>query len=93
MKEFVVYIMTNKSGTLYTGVTSDVHRRVEQHKAKETKGFTQKYNIDQLVYCEVHQSVHDAIRREKQIKGWRRTKKIALIEESNPKWRDLSDEL
>ncbi|MCH8204318.1 MAG: GIY-YIG nuclease family protein [Candidatus Hydrogenedentes bacterium] len=93
MKEYAVYILTNKSRTLYTGVTSDICRRVRQHKTKDTKGFRQKYNIDRLVYCEVHQSVHDAIRREKQIKGWLRAKKIGLIEESNPNWRDLSDDI
>ncbi len=93
MKEYAVYILTNKSGTLYTGVTSDIRGRIHQHKAKETRGFTQKYNIDRLVYCEVHPSVHDAIWREKQIKDWLRAKKIAPIEESNPKWRDLSDDV
>ena len=93
MKEYWIYILTNKSGTLYTGVTSDLRQRVHQHKEKQFKGFTERYNIDKLVYCEVHQSVHDAIRREKQLKGWRRAKKIVLIEESNPEWRDLSEDL
>jgi len=93
VKEYWVYILTNKSGTLYVGVTSDLRRRIQQHRTKEFGGFTAKYNIDKLVYCEVHQSVHDAIGREKQLKGWRREKKISLIEESNPKWRDLSESL
>ncbi|MDK1021979.1 MAG: GIY-YIG nuclease family protein [Candidatus Hydrogenedentes bacterium] len=93
MTEYWVYILTNKSGTLYIGVTSDIHKRIHQHKEKQIEGFTKKYNIDQLVYCETHQSIHDAIRREKQLKGWLRAKKIALIEKSNPEWRDLSGDL
>jgi putative endonuclease len=80
MKQFYVYIMTNKSRTLYTGLTNDLERRVYEHKKKLVPGFTTKYNITQLVYFEVTQDVGVAIAREKQIKGWLRTKKIALID-------------
>ena len=89
-KQFYVYIMTNKSHTLYTGVTNDLERRVYEHKQKLVAGFTAKYNIDRLVYYEATEDVNSAIYREKQIKGWLRAKKIALIESMNPKWTDLS---
>jgi putative endonuclease len=89
-KQFCVYIMTNKSRTLYTGVTNDLERRVYEHKKKLVPGFTAKYNIDRLVYYEATQDVNAAISREKQIKGWLRAKKIVLIESVNPDWRDLS---
>ncbi len=82
--------MTNKSRTLYTGVTNDLERRVYEHKQKLVPGFTAKYNITRLVYFEVTQDVQAAITREKQIKGWLRSKKIALIESVNPEWKDLS---
>ena len=90
MKKFYVYIMTNKSKTLYTGVTNNIYRRVHDHKKKEIAGFTQKYNITLLVYYEEFEGIYDAIAREKQIKGWLRAKKIALIESVNPTWNDLS---
>ena len=90
MKQYYVYIMTNHSRTLYTGMTNDLHRRVWQHKQKRIEGFTKRYNITQLVFYEQTPDVHAAIAREKQIKGWVRRKKIALIEESNPEWKDLS---
>ena len=90
MKQYYVYIMTNKSRTLYTGVTSDLGRRVYEHKRKLVPGFTSKYRITQLVYFEVTQDIYAAIAREKQIKGWLRGKKIALIESVNPEWKDLS---
>src|SRR5262245_11344839 len=90
VKQFYVYIMTNKSRTLYTGVTNDLERRVYEHKKKLVPGFTAKYNIDRLVYYEATEDVNVAISREKQIKGWLRAKKIALIESTNPKWTDLS---
>ena len=89
-KEYYVYIMTNKSRTLYTGVTNDLMRRVYEHKNKLVKGFTSKYNIQYLVYYEMTTNIHTAIAREKQIKGWLRTKKIALIETANPEWTDLA---
>ena len=82
--------MTNKSRTLYTGVTNDLERRVYEHKHKLVPGFTSKYNITQLVYYEETDDVNIAIAREKQIKGWLRAKKIALIESINPEWKDLS---
>lgn len=92
MRQYYVYIMTNHSRTLYTGVTNDLQRRVLEHKRKQIPGFTQKYNITQLVYYEETPDVKTAIAREKQIKGWLRSKKIALIESLNSGWRDLSDE-
>ncbi len=92
VKQYYVYIMTNKSRTLYTGVTNDLERRVYEHKEKLVPGFTAKYNVTQLVYFEVTQDVRGAIAREKQIKGWLRRKKIALIESVNPEWKDLSTE-
>jgi putative endonuclease len=91
-KEYYVYIMTNKSRTLYTGVTNDLMRRVYEHKNKLLEGFTSKYSIQYLVYYEATSSIDSAIRREKQIKGWLRAKKIALIESTNPEWEDLSAE-
>jgi putative endonuclease len=88
--QYFVYIMTNKSGTLYVGVTNDLERRVQEHRNKLVKGFTAKYNIDRLVHFEVADEPRAAIAREKQIKGWLRAKKIALIESGNPRWLDLS---
>ncbi len=90
MKEFHVYILTNKSRTLYTGVTGDLEGRVFQHKQGQGSKLTCTYKIDQLVYCETFTNSLDAIAREKQIKGWLRVKKIALIESVNPNWEDLS---
>ncbi len=85
--------MTNKSRTLYTGVTNDLMRRVHEHKTRlDPKSFTSKYNIQFLVFYETSSSVQVALEREKQIKGWLRKKKIALIESVNPNWKDLSDE-
>ena len=89
--QYFVYIMTNKSGTLYTGVTNNLERRIYEHKHHLVKGFTNKYNIDKLVYFEETNDIHAAISREKQIKGWLRKKKIALIESMNPGWKDLSE--
>jgi putative endonuclease len=91
-KQYYVYIMTNRSGTLYTGVTSDLRRRVYEHKHKLIPGFTSKYNITRLVYYEATNDVNAAIAREKQIKGWLRRKKIALVESTNPKWQDLAQD-
>ena len=84
VKQFYVYITTNKSRTLYTGVTNDLERRVYEHKQKLIPGFTAKYNISRLVYFEATEDVEAAIAREKQIKGWLREKKMALIESVNP---------
>jgi putative endonuclease len=83
--------MTNKSGTLYTGVTNNLERRIYEHKHHLVKGFTNKYNIDKLVYFEETSDINAAITREKQIKGWLRKKKIALIQSMNPEWKDLSE--
>ncbi len=82
--------MSNRSHTLYVGVTNDLQRRVYHHKHKLIEGFTSRYNITMLVYYEETSDVRTAIEREKQIKGWLRAKKIALIESMNPKWKDLS---
>jgi putative endonuclease len=84
--------MTNKSRNLYTGVTGNLMRRVHEHKNKLIEGFTSKYNIHILVYYESTSNVHAALAREKQIKGWLRSKKINLIESMNPEWKDLSEE-
>lgn len=92
MHEYYVYIATNKSGTLYTGVTNNIRLRMHEYKTKAAPGFTSKYNIDRLVYYEVFEDIRAAIDREKQIKGWLRSKKLKLIQESNPDWRDLSAE-
>tara|TARA_B100000315_G_scaffold82309_1_gene75440 strand:- start:664 stop:954 length:291 start_codon:yes stop_codon:yes gene_type:complete len=90
-KEYFVYILTNKSKTLYTGVTNNLIRRVSEHKEKKIHGFTRKYNINKLLYYEVTNDVYAAISREKQIKGLLRSKKIALIESINPESCDLSE--
>jgi putative endonuclease len=82
--------MTNRSKTLYTGVTDSLIRRVREHKLGIGSAFTSKYELDRLVYFERFQDIHNAIEREKQIKGWLRIKKIALIVSVNPAWRDLS---
>lgn len=92
MKVYTVYILTNRSGTLYIGMTNDLPRRVAEHKARRGSAFTSKYNIDRLIYVEETSDVREAIAREKQLKGWSRAKKIALIESVNPEWRDLSVE-
>ncbi len=90
MNTYYVYILTNRSGTLYIGVTNDLQRRVYQHQHKLIPGFTAKYNITRLVYFEATSDIRSAIEREKQLKGWLRAKKIALIEAVNPNWDDLS---
>ncbi|MCB0185227.1 MAG: GIY-YIG nuclease family protein [Caldilineaceae bacterium] len=89
-RSYYVYIMTNRTRTLYTGVTNNLQRRVYEHKHKVNLGFTSKYNINQLVYYEETNSIHVAIVREKEIKNWLRRRKVALIESKNPTWRDLS---
>ncbi len=90
MNQYYIYILSNKSKTLYTGITNNLERRVFEHKSKKIKGFTSKYNITLLVYYEITNDVKSAIAREKQIKGWVRKKKIDLIESMNPEWNDLS---
>lgn len=90
-RRYYVYIMTNRSRTLYTGVTNDLQRRVSEHKRKLADGFTKKYNIARLVWYEESHDIRAAIANEKRIKGWLRAKKVALIESANPNWADLSD--
>ncbi|HVN29648.1 MAG TPA: GIY-YIG nuclease family protein [Candidatus Binataceae bacterium] len=91
-REFYAYILTNRTHTLYVGVTSDLYHRVEEHRNGTGGAFTSKYKITRLVYFEQFDSPSEAIAREKEIKGWLRRKKIALIEAENPKWSDLSRE-
>jgi putative endonuclease len=93
MKEhgYFVYIMSSRSGTLYIGMTNSIYRRALQHKRGEIDGFSNKYRCNRLVYCESFDNVHKAIGREKQLKGWRRSKKIALIESKNLRWEDLAE--
>ena len=91
MKTFYVYILASKLRVLYVGVTNDLPYRLSQHCLKQVPGFTARYNVNQLVYYEVFGNARAAIAREKQIKGWRRSKKLNLIESVNPKWRDLSE--
>ena len=84
-----VYILTNRSGTLYVGVTNDLERRLAEHATGGAASFTGRYALDRLVYAEPYPDVRDAIAREKQLKGWRRAKKVALVNAANPAWRDL----
>ena len=92
MKKSHVYIITNKNNTvLYIGVTSDLVKRMYQHKSKTYKGFAVKYNCDKLVYFEEFDSINNAINREKQLKKYKRFKKINLIELENSEWKDLSE--
>ncbi len=91
-RDYSTYIMASRSRTLYVGVTGDLRKRVFQHKWKEHEGFTARYNCDRLVWFERHQYVQSAIAREKELKGWSRSKKIALIESLNAAWVDLSRE-
>jgi putative endonuclease len=86
-KIYFVYIMSNRSKTLYMGITGNLIQRVRRHKLGIAPRFTTKYKLDRLVYFERFENVHNAIEREKEIKGWLRIKKIALIESVNPAWR------
>ena len=93
-KQYFIYILTNKyNNVLYTGVTNDLKRRLYEHKMRLVKGFTQKYNVDKLVFYEECRDVKSAIAREKQIKGGSRKKKIDLITSVNSEWKDLYDEI
>ena len=85
------YMMASASGVLYVGVTNNLERRVSEHKSKRTTGFTSAYNVTKLVYFESFGNIKDAIAREKQWKSWRRSKKVALLEATNPQWQDLSE--
>ncbi|HSF79630.1 MAG TPA: GIY-YIG nuclease family protein [Anaerolineales bacterium] len=92
MARYYVYILTNPSGTLYIGITNNIMRRMYEHKKKLVPGFTRKYKLSRLVYYEETGDAAAAIAREKQIKGWLRAKKIALIDTLNPRWEDLSED-
>lgn len=94
MKDYYVYIMSNKPhGTLYVGITSDLKRRVWEHRNGVAEGFSKKHGLKSLVYYEVSNDAHEAIKREKRLKRWNRAWKITLIEEDNPNWTDLYLEL
>ncbi len=89
-RDYFVYIMASNTRTLYIGVTNNLERRVWEHKQKETPGFTQRYDATMLVYYEGFGDVTVAIGREKELKGWRREKKVALLESTNAQWQDLA---
>lgn len=89
---YTVYILGSLTGTPYVGITSDLVARVHQHRDHTFPGFTAKYDVNRLLYYEIYEEVRNAIAREKQLKGWRREKKIALIEKQNPHWKDLGSE-
>ena len=91
-KTYFVYIMTSASRVLYVGVTNNLSRRVWQHKNGRPAGFASRYRLNCLVYCETFGDIRDAIAREKELKGWLRFRKVALIQAANPSWRDLSNE-
>jgi len=94
MKQPAVYILASqRNGTLYIGVTSNLVQRVWQHKNNGVVGFTEKYHVHMLVYFELHEDMHEAIRREKQLKKWNRKWKLRLIEKDNPGWNDLYDDI
>ncbi|MEC4679942.1 MAG: GIY-YIG nuclease family protein [Nitrospirota bacterium] len=94
MKHPCVYILaSHRNGTLYLGVTSDLIKRCWEHRIGATVGFTKKYGVHQLVYYELHQDMYSAITREKQLKKWNRTWKLRRIEQHNPQWHDLWDEI
>lgn len=94
MKQYYVYIMASgRNKTLYFGVTSNLIKRTWQHKTKVIKSFTSKYDVNTLVYYEIHMDIKEAILREKQIKKWKRPWKLLLIEGKNPKWHDLYDDI
>jgi putative endonuclease len=94
MKLYCVYIMSNKkNGTLYIGMTSDLKRRVYEHKNNLAEGFTKKYAVDKLIYYECTNDVNEAIQRERQLKKWNRDWKIRLIEKENPEWHDLYEKI
>ena len=89
-RSYCVYIMGSLSGTLYIGMSGNLHKRVFEHKFHRIEGFTADYDVERLLYWESYDEVGQAINREKQLKGWRRQKKVALIESMNPQWLDLS---
>ncbi len=89
-RSYCVYVMGSITGTLYIGMTGNLHKRVFEHKFHRIEGFTDDYDIERLLYWESYDDVHKAIGREKQLKGWRREKEVVLIESMNPQWLDLS---
>jgi putative endonuclease len=92
-KHYYVYVLASKTHRLYVGVTGNLERRIGEHKSKiHSDSFTSRYNINQLVHYEIFGSIHEAIAREKELKGWLKYKKYALIEAANPQWHDLSEE-
>ena len=92
--EYYVYLLTNwNNKVIYVGVTNNLARRIYEHQNKKVKGFTQKYNLNKLVYYEKTNDIMDALEREKEIKKWRREKKNELVHSLNPKWKDLSTEV
>ena len=91
MRAFVYILASRRNGTLYIGVTTDLSRRLFEHSEGLVRGFTARYGVKRLVYCEEHERIDVAIAREKQLKGWRRAWKIDLIEAANPEWRDLTE--
>jgi len=93
-KQPAVYILASKrNGTLYIGVTSDLIKRIWEHKSNVVKGFTERYNVHQLVWYELHETMEAAIRKEKMLKNWKRSWKLELIESSNPDWQDLYESI
>jgi putative endonuclease len=89
--EYFVYIVCSRTGTLYIGMTNSIYRRALEHKRGDVEGFASKYRCDRLLYYESFDDVHKAIGREKQLKGWIRAKKMALIDSKNPRWEDLAE--
>ena len=93
-KTYYAYMLTNKrNGTLYVGVTNNLKRRIFEHKNKLIKGFTEKHNLNRLVYFEQHTDIREALGREKRLKKWKRSWKLELIEKTNPEWGDLAEEI
>jgi len=90
--KFWVYILISRTGTVYVGITGHLARRIQQHKIETIEGFTRRYKVDRLVYYETYTQVMTAIQREKQIKRWRREKKIGLIERTNPRYQDVAEQ-
>lgn len=91
-RQYYVYLMASYSGTLYVGVTNDLARRVHEHKHQQGEAFTSRYHVSRLVYFEATPDARSAIAREKEIKRWRREKKLKLVEASNPQWHDLAED-
>jgi putative endonuclease len=90
-RTYCTYIVASRTGTLYIGMCNNIGRRVSEHKSAQFEGFARKYHCDRLVYFESFEDVRKAIDREKQLKGWRREKKVGLIERLNPRWQDLAE--